>query len=135
MTPNDSPVPATIPAMVPKRCRELFEKLAQPVPEEKLEELREAMRLHLQSAERHLGPAPLNLPLIGRMTAALDTALTSYHSLTETQRGLLVGAIRYFVENEDAANDLDDSFGFDDDLAVINAVLLEIGFSHLSVTR
>lgn len=135
MTQNESPVPAAIPAMVPKRCRELFERLAQPVPEEQLEELREAMRLHLKSAERHLGPAPLNLPLIERMTAALDTALNVYSSLSAAQRALLVGAIRYFVENEDAANDLDDPFGFDDDLAVINAVLLEIGLSHLSVTR
>ncbi|HOT29648.1 MAG TPA: hypothetical protein PLU72_15845 [Candidatus Ozemobacteraceae bacterium] len=135
MTPNDNPISAAIPAMVPKKCRELLAKLAQPVPEEHLEELREAMRLHLQSAERHLGPAPLNLPLIRRMTEALDTALNAYGSLSETQRALLVGAIRYFVENEDAANDLDDPFGFDDDLAVINAVLLEIGLSHLSVTR
>lgn len=135
MTPNDNSISAAIPATVPKKCRELLEKLAQPVPEKKLEELREAMRLHLQSAERHLGPAPLNLPLIGRMTTALDTALNSYGSMSEAQRALLVGAIRYFVENEDAANDLDDPFGFDDDLAVINAVLLEIGLQHLVVAR
>ncbi|OQA06536.1 MAG: hypothetical protein BWY66_01808 [bacterium ADurb.Bin374] len=135
MTPNDIPVSSVIPATVPKKCRELFEKLAQVVPEEQLEELREAMRRHLQTAERHLGPAPLNLQLIGRMTTALDTALNAYGSLSETQRALLVGAIRYFVENEDAANDLDDPFGFDDDLAVINAVLFEIGLRQLVVTR
>lgn len=135
MTSNDKTASPVIPPTVPRKCRDIFGKLAVSVPEESLSELRDGMRLHLQTAERHLGPAPMNLALIERMTAALETALNAYGSLSEAHRALLVGAIRYFKENDDAANDLDDPLGFDDDLAVINAVLIEIGLTQLVVSR
>ncbi|HOY67915.1 MAG TPA: hypothetical protein PLP29_13590 [Candidatus Ozemobacteraceae bacterium] len=125
----------TMPAALPKKCRDVFARLAVPLPADGLDGLREEMRLHLLTAQRHLGPVPLNLPLIERMTAALEAALNAYETLPEAHRGLVVGAVRYFIENADAANDLEDPLGFDDDLAVINAVLLEIGLSQLVVAR
>lgn len=135
MTSNNETTSTILPATLPKKCRDIFAKLASPLPEEALPELRDEMRFHMLAAERHLGPAPLNLPLIERMTAALETALKSYGSLPEVHRAFLVGAIRYFKENDDASNDLEDPLGFDDDLAVINSVLMEIGLSHLVVSR
>ncbi|HNW34206.1 MAG TPA: hypothetical protein PKM25_04690 [Candidatus Ozemobacteraceae bacterium] len=135
MSSIDSPATTVIPAAFPKKCRAIFEKLAKPLPIDALPALREEMRLHLLTAQRHLGPAPINLPLIERMTTAMEAALNSYEPLSEGHRGLLVGAVRYFIENADAANDLEDPLGFDDDLAVMNAVLLEIGLAKLMVAR
>lgn len=51
----------------------------------------------------------------------------------QVERRLVQVAIRYFVEEEDADDDMASIFGFDDDAAVLNAVLNYLGREDLSV--
>jgi len=48
-------------------------------------------------------------------------------------RALLRGAVVYFIEADDTANDLTDVIGFDDDVRVLNAVLDALGRQDLLI--
>jgi len=50
------------------------------------------------------------------------------------QRALLRGAVSYFVDTEDSANDVTDAIGFDDDVRVVNAVLDAVGRRDLRIS-
>jgi len=53
--------------------------------------------------------------------------LETFKTYTPEQQPWIVGAIRYFIEDDDADGDLDGPTGFDDDAEVMNAVLKAIG--------
>jgi len=77
-------------------------------------------------------------------TVDLETAVRIGETLTALldepdqydadQRALLRGAVVYFVDADDSANDLTDLVGFDDDVRVVNAVLDAIGRRDLIIT-
>jgi uncharacterized membrane protein YkvA (DUF1232 family) len=50
------------------------------------------------------------------------------------QRALLRGAVSYFVDTDDSANDVTDAIGFDDDVRVVNAVLDAVGRRDLRIS-
>lgn len=78
-----------------------------------------------------------------RGTVDLDTAVTIGKTLTmlldepdqydAEERALLRGAVVYFIEADDTANDLTDVIGFDDDVRVLNAVLDALGRQDLLI--
>ncbi len=78
-----------------------------------------------------------------RYTVDLDTAATIAKTLTMLldepdqydveQRALLRGAVVYFIQADDPANDLTDAIGFDDDVRVLNAVLDALGRRDLLI--
>ena len=51
----------------------------------------------------------------------------------QVERRLVQLAVRYFVEEEDADDDMASIFGFDDDATVLNAVLNYLGREDLAV--
>ncbi len=53
--------------------------------------------------------------------------LSTFDTYTQEQQPWIVGAIRYFIKDNDADGDLDGPTGFDDDAEVMNAVLKAIG--------
>jgi uncharacterized membrane protein YkvA (DUF1232 family) len=51
------------------------------------------------------------------------------------ERAVITGAVRYFLDENDASDDLNEVFGFDDDLAVLNAVTITLGKTDLLIQR
>ena len=77
----------------------------------------------------------IDLPMIERMLAVFKTLLVSFAKLSEGHQAVVSAAIRYFIDSEDAQSDFSEPFGFDDDLAVLNAALLAIDREDLLVVR
>jgi len=77
----------------------------------------------------------IDLPMIERMVEVFRKLLHSFSRLPEEHQLIVSAAIRYFIDSEDAQGDFAEPFGFDDDLAVLNAALLTIGREDLLVVR
>ena len=69
------------------------------------------------------------------MVATFKKLLLTFRTMPEEQQNVASIAIRYFIDTDDAQNDFSETFGFDDDLAVLNAALLAIGREDLLVVR
>jgi uncharacterized membrane protein YkvA (DUF1232 family) len=69
------------------------------------------------------------------MVAVFKKLLQSFARLSEADQLIISAAIRYFIDSEDAQNDFAEPFGFDDDLAVLNAALLAVEREDLLVVR
>ncbi len=79
--------------------------------------------------------AGIDIGLIQRMVAVFKKLLQSFSRLPEGHQFVVSAAIRYFIDSDDAQNDFAEPFGFDDDLAVLNAALLALGREDLLVVR
>lgn len=77
----------------------------------------------------------IDVKLIERMVKVFKKLLHSFSRMAEGDQVVVSAAIRYFIDAEDAKNDFSEPFGFDDDLAVLNAALLAIGREELMVVR
>lgn len=77
----------------------------------------------------------INLPMVERMVASLRILLQEFARFSDEDRMIISAAARYFLDTEDVQQDFSDRFGFDDDLAVLNAALLAIGREDLLVVR
>lgn len=108
-----------------------FHRLCEQLPPESVPDLRE----ELKSAYTRLMTLAQERPLIDtdKVTALFDRAiflLTHYDELDPPHRGLVIGALRYFVADEEGLSDTHFASGFDDDVRVMNYVLEELGFSE-----
>ncbi len=54
-------------------------------------------------------------------------------SVPPEQRNVVQAAVRYFLRQRDGEDDFESVTGFDDDAAVINAVVAHLGFDDLSL--
>jgi len=77
----------------------------------------------------------IDIELIGRMVTTFKKLLQNFRGMPEAHQNVVSIAIRYFIDTEDAQNDFSETFGFDDDLAVLNAALLSIDREDLLVVR
>ncbi len=77
----------------------------------------------------------IDLPLVERMVKTIKVLLQNFSSYSSDERMIISIALRYFLDADDAHQDLTDRFGFDDDLAVLNAALLALGRDDLVVVR
>ena len=53
--------------------------------------------------------------------------VSHYTELDSAGRSAVVGAVRYFIESEDAEDDLDSVIGLEDDAQVVNYVIQQTG--------
>ena len=75
----------------------------------------------------------IDITLAENIAQTLRQLLRELAIYPENKRRLIVGAARYFMRSQDAQADLESILGFDDDAAVLNYVLKEIGRSDLKV--
>ncbi len=80
-----------------------------------------------------LGNPTLDLDMATRIADTLSRLLDEPDQYGDEDRALLRGAVDYFVNSEDDANDLTDAVGFDDDARVLNAVLEALGRRDLLI--
>ncbi|MEM7157578.1 MAG: hypothetical protein AAF799_32360 [Myxococcota bacterium] len=71
---------------------------------------------------------------LGRaLTRACTGLIDRTESADESTRRLVQGAVRYFIDEDDAEPDRDSLWGLDDDVAVCNAVARHLGHEDLIV--
>jgi len=88
-------------------------------------------RVRLESKKN----AALNVALVERMVEVIKILLHDFSGFSDEDRMVISAATRYFLDSDDVHQDFNDLFGFDDDLAVLNAALLAIGREDLIVVR
>ena len=77
--------------------------------------------------------ARLDLQLAERLAEACVALLAEWPRLGPPERALVVGAVRYYVDQHDADDDFGSSVGFEDDRRVIAFVLARVLPAHPSV--
>jgi uncharacterized membrane protein YkvA (DUF1232 family) len=75
----------------------------------------------------------IDIVLAEAIARTLDQLLKESGNYPENHRRLIIGAAHYFIQNQDAQGDISSILGFDDDVAVLNYVLKEIGRDDLKV--
>ena len=86
------------------------------------------VRLALQTNEF------LDILTVEKIANRLIALLQEIEKYQKAKQHLIVGAAMYFVRNNDAQADMDSLLGFDDDVAVLNYVLVELGQSEKRIT-
>jgi len=73
----------------------------------------------------------LDVGMAEKIAALLKKLLGEINKYPESKKKMIIGAVRYFVKSNDAQADLTSLLGFDDDVAVLNYVLVELGHADL----
>lgn len=116
----------------PPKAGQTFEKLCQSFPPESIPQLRvglsAAMERFSRSTGEFLGP---HLATATKIAQRLYYLIDNYQKLPQAKLPLVVGAIRYFIIEDDAVPDSTPIVGFDDDVRVLNHVLEELGLAAM----
>jgi len=105
-----------------------FRGLCREIPLEQIDEVRREVEQALAEMKGRAAERPnLNLLLAEEITARCFLLLDHYSAAEPEHRRLIIGAISYFVIDDDGAEDEGFATGFDDDAKVINHVLEELG--------
>lgn len=123
-----------LPNQLDPRLEQVFQPLCTDILPADVTELRRQITSHVGEVRAALQYNEfVDLALAKRLGNVLRQLLSKLNDYPEEHRCLIVGAVRYFLHNKDAQNDLASVLGFDDDTAVLNFVLQEIGRGDLKV--
>jgi uncharacterized membrane protein YkvA (DUF1232 family) len=122
--------------LLPESLRSIAARYDQPLDRATADYLHDELRSYRnQAAAESLKNGCIDIELVDRMVAALNKLLTDFSRFDDAEKMVISAAVRYFLDSEDAQLDFSDRFGFDDDLAVLNAALLAIGKEDMIVIR
>jgi uncharacterized membrane protein YkvA (DUF1232 family) len=97
-------------------------------------DLRKQITAHLEQVQTALQQNEfIDLHLAEQLAAILSSLLDNLSGYPDRHRCLIAGAARYFVHSKDVQADFASVLGFDDDAAVLNYVLGQIGRNDLRV--
>lgn len=106
----------------------IFEGLAEDVSDAELLGLVAMLDSYLGNIRAALGSNEfINVELGQKIWQRCHDLVSHYADLDSEGRAAVVGAVRYFVESEDAEDDLDSVIGLDDDAEVVNYVIQQTG--------
>ncbi len=99
-----------------------FRALCIETTSEELSQLVEVVEMHLDHIRSNAGPVAdvETAELIGNSLVRL---LSADGEFDDGQRSMIRGAVEYYLMTDDAAGDLEDALGFDDDARVLNSML------------
>ena len=118
------------------RALELYRELREDLPGPELAALRVSVRSHFEDLVRVQQRDELVAVDLGELLCVgLEGLLIAAHQFDAQTRSAIVGAARYFVSPEDAVPDHRSCTGLDDDVAVFNHVVREIGRLDLLITE
>lgn len=103
-----------------------FRRLCIATSAEELSQLGEVVGMHLDHIQTNAGSAT-DVETAEMIAASLLKLIESNSEFDEEARAQIRGAVEYFLLTDDAAGDMDDALGFDDDVRVVNAMLRRIG--------
>ncbi len=105
-----------------------FVPLCDALPVETLPELRQQVQEHVGHVRLTLHHNEfLDVTTAEKIAETLCRLFDQYPSYPTFKQRLIVGAARYFVYSHNSQPDLESLLGFDDDVAVLNFVLVELG--------
>lgn len=120
--------------MLDPKLDQTFVRLCETYSTDQLQILADQVREHLKLTHAALGRNEfLDVATADQIAKVLLHLLDQYNQIPEAKRSLVVGASRYFVESKDLQSDLESVLGFDDDVAVLNYVLVEINRKDLRI--
>jgi uncharacterized membrane protein YkvA (DUF1232 family) len=122
--------------LLPEGLRSIVACHNQPLDSATADYLREELALYRKkAAAESLKNACIDIALVDRMIDTLKKLLSEFNHFSDAEKAVISAAARYFLDSEDAQLDFSDRFGFDDDLAVLNAAILAIGKEDMLVVR
>ncbi|MCB0339924.1 MAG: hypothetical protein KDD53_09980 [Bdellovibrionales bacterium] len=106
-----------------------FNALCEALPAELVDSMQAEIDDYVEQIRIHsLEDEHVNLELCEAIAERCSYLLAHYSELTDQDKALAVGAMRYFIYDEDGMGDKTFGAGFDDDAKVLNHVLEELGF-------
>jgi uncharacterized membrane protein YkvA (DUF1232 family) len=102
-----------------------FRRLCLATSAEELSQLTEVVAMHLDHIKNNAGSAT-DVETAEMIAASLQRLIESNVVFDDDARAQIRGAVEYFLLTDDAAGDMDDALGFDDDARVVNAMLRRI---------
>jgi len=116
------------------RALALFRSFQEDLDAEALASLRGDVRAHLVALAKAQQKSELiALDLAEQLCTRLEALLDQAPSFDSPSRAMVVGAARYFVSDDDARPDAGSCTGLDDDVAVFNHVVSQLGRSDLLI--
>jgi len=118
-----------------RRITEVLTPLCVALHTDQISSLRDEVRSYCLEIRRALAYNEfLDIETIECIGKALECLLDAYDTFVDAHRALIVGATRYFLQADDVEPDTISILGFDDDTAVLNAVLEIVGRDDLKTT-
>ena len=112
----------------PPNAQSAFNRLCRAVSLEEIEQLRAILAERMtEMRENALSNNKINLGLAEKINERCNLLLQDYPDKSRHQQALIVGAVSYFVAENDSFSDEAFATGFNDDAQVVNHVLEEIG--------
>lgn len=112
----------------------LLMSLRQELPADRIPGLKAQIAAHLEQVRRHHGQNEfLDIDLARRIAEALNDLLDTYVAFSPDHQQLVVAAVRYFTDMDDAEPDVSSIFGLDDDARVLNFVLTQVGLPEYRI--
>lgn len=108
----------------PNHIAPAFKKLCQPIPVEDIPALRLEIFNYMGRAEEENNKNTLvNLPLARQIAQIASFLLDNYEDYSDVHKGLIVGAVNYFISDGDGISDFNFASGLNDDAQILNHVL------------
>lgn len=119
---------------VPANVRTTFHNMCAVIPDEEVKELEHLVELAIEKTRDDAQNSNrIDLPTAEEVAARCRLLLEHYQEFTAKEKALVVGAVRYFVVEEDPFSDDVFASGFDDDAQVINHVLELLGIDGMYI--
>jgi hypothetical protein len=119
---------------VPANVRTTFKNMCGQINSEELSELYILLEQSVEKTrELAASSARIDLRLAEEIASRCRLLLDHYLEFTEPEREYVVGAVRYFVLDDDPFSDDTFASGFDDDAQVINHVLEYLGIEGMYI--
>ena len=111
-----------------------FKRLCEALPPHTVPQLKEELENFYSVVLAEADNRPLvNKELIRDLYDRACLLLERYPHISEKHRALVVGALRYFVSDDDSFPDLEFASGFNDDAEIMNYVLEELGLEQETI--
>lgn len=118
----------------PSNIKKTFKALCLPLATQEITKAQQELEDYIVLLENKVREgANVDLNLAHKLAKASRHLLNNYSSFSEDKQALAIGAVRYFVTNEDPLSDASFATGLDDDAAVMNYVLQQIGIEDFFI--
>jgi hypothetical protein len=112
----------------PEEAIPTFRSLCEVLPDEAIPDLSDKLDEAYDTYENRSLENPLmNMRRVQQIYDVAHYLLRQYHSFANHEKSLIVGAVRYFLDDDDVALGAEFFTGFDDDAKIMNHVLEELG--------
>ena len=119
---------------VPSNIRTTFRNMCAVVPDTEVLELEEQIGITLEKTrETAQQSTRVDLRTAEEVASRCRLLLEHYQEFSEAEKALVIGAVRYFVLEEDPFSDDIFASGFDDDARVVNHVLEQLGIDGMYI--